>query len=257
MLFRSRGLPVIVMPHGGPAGQSLPDDAESWWREAIASRGYAVFEPNFRGSTGYGRDFERAGWGQWGKLMQTDVSDGLAALAAQGIVDPKRACIVGWSYGGYAALAGATLQSGLYRCAVAGGAVSDLAGMLAYEYDHTGGSRSSAMRYWRASMALKGIDDPAAAAVSPARIANRLQAPLMLIHGHDDTVVPFSQAQEMVDAAHRAGKEVQLVVLPGEDHWLSTGATRTRMLDAMMGFLETNNPPGPATSGGVTAAKAP
>ncbi|MBE7217002.1 MAG: S9 family peptidase [Caulobacteraceae bacterium] len=237
-----RGLPVVVMPHGGPAAVSRPYDGETWWREAIASRGYAVFEPNYRGSTGYGRDFERAGWGQWGKLMQTDVSDGLAALAAQGIVDPKRACIVGWSYGGYAALAGVTLQTGVYRCAVAGGAVSDLAGMLGYEYAHAGGSRSPVMRYWRASMALRGADDPAAAAVSPAHYANRLQVPLMLIHGHDDTVVPFSQAEEMDAAARRAGKPVQLVVLPGEDHWLSSGATRTRMLDAMMGFLEKNDP---------------
>lgn len=240
------GLPVVVMPHGGPAGRDTPHF--DWWAQAIASRGYAVFQPNFRGSTGYGRHFEQAGWGQWGKLMQTDVSDGLHALVARGVVDAKRACIVGWSYGGYATLAGITVQNGLYRCAAAGGAVADLGGMLSYEYDHAGGERSPTMRYWKASMALKGIGDPAGAAVSPARLASRADAPLLLIHGKDDTVVPFSQAQEMLDNMRRAHKPVELVVLPGEDHWLSSGETRTRMLEAMIGFLKAHDRPDEGTS---------
>ena len=103
-------------------------------------------------------------------------------------------------------------------------------------------------RYWRASMALKGQGDAAGAAVSPARHAANVTAPLMIIHGKDDTVVPFSQAQEMLDAMHRAGKPVELKLLPGEDHWLSSGPTRTEMLNAMVGFLEQNNPPDAPTT---------
>lgn len=246
-----RGLPVVVMPHGGPAAHDTP--RFDWWAQAIASRGYAVFQPNFRGSTGYGRAFEEAGWGQWGKRMQTDVSDGLQALVQSGVVDARRACIVGWSYGGYATLAGVALQNGLYRCAVAGGAVSDLGGMLDYERKRSESSEDEVNRYWRTSMALHGADDPAAAAASPAHHADRVDAPLLLIHGRDDTVVPFSQAQEMVDAMHRARKPVELKVLSGEDHWLSGGATRTQMLEAMIAFLERNNPPD--APGAVTATK--
>jgi len=87
---------------------------------------YAVFQPNYRGSSGYGVEFRNAGLGQWGRKMQTDISDGVADLAKKGVIDPKRACIVGASYGGYAALAGVTVQQGLYRCAVSVAGVSDL-----------------------------------------------------------------------------------------------------------------------------------
>jgi len=111
-----KGLPLVVMPHGGLEGYDLP--AFDYWAQAFASRGYAVFQPNFRGSDGYGKAFHRAGFGQWGRKMQTDVSDGVAELARQGLTDSKRVCIVGVSYGGYAALAGVTVQRGLYRCAV-------------------------------------------------------------------------------------------------------------------------------------------
>ena len=110
-----------------------------WWAQAFASQGYAVLQPNFRGSSGYGQKFIDAGHGEWGRKMQTDISDGLAALAKQGMVDPKRACTVGWSYGGYAALAGVTVQQGLYRCAVSDAGVADLAAMINYEGDRSGG----------------------------------------------------------------------------------------------------------------------
>jgi dipeptidyl aminopeptidase/acylaminoacyl peptidase len=246
----ARNLPLVMLPHGGPAGHDTP--RFDWWAQALASRGYAVFQPNFRGSDGFGQKFERAGWGQWGKLMQSDVSDAIPALAASGMVDPRRACIVGWSYGGYATLAGVTVQNGLYRCAVAGGAVSDLNAMLVWEQARHG-KLAGVMRYWKASMALKGVNDPAADAVSPAKVALKTDAPLMLIHGFDDSVVPFSQAEEMREAVTRSGKYVQLVRLDGEDHWLSSGKTRTDMLKAMVGFLERYNP---ATTPVATVASA-
>ncbi|MBI5939509.1 MAG: S9 family peptidase, partial [Caulobacterales bacterium] len=165
----AKGLPVVVLPHGGPEGHSGIDF--DWMAQAYAARGYAVFQPNFRGSRGYGKAFRDAGFGQWGRKMQTDISDGLTALAVAGVVDPRRACIVGWSYGGYAALAGVTVQNGLYRCAVSGAGISDLAMMLAEEARDTGG-RNAATRYWRAFM---GADQPggmaALTALSPARLA--------------------------------------------------------------------------------------
>jgi len=234
-----RNLPFVMLPHGGPAGHETP--GFDWWAQALASRGYAVFQPEFRGSDGFGAAFEHAGWSQWGKKMQTDVSDAIPALAAKGIIDPKRGCIVGWSYGGYATLAGVTLQNGLYRCAAAGGAVSDLGAMLNWEQARNG-KLSPVMRYWHSSMGLSGPGDPAAATISPARMASYDQVPVLLLHGKDDTVVPFEQATEMRDALSRAGKSVELVTLQSTDHWLLEGATRTQMLQAMTSFLAKYNP---------------
>ncbi len=231
-----KGLPLIVLPHGGPGSRDYP--VFDWWAQALASRGYAVLQPNFRGSTGYGADFLAAGHGQWGKLMQTDVSDGVKALAERGVIDPRRVCIMGASYGGYAALAGVTLQQGLYRCAVAVAGVSDLKMMAA---DDLGASASRTQRRaWLAEIGAKTD----LAAVSPAYAAARAEAPVLLIHGRDDTVVPYAQSERMAAQLRAAGKPVELVTLAGEDHWLSIGATRVQMLDAAVAFVEKYNPPG-------------
>ena len=121
----AKNLPVIVMPHGGPIG--VHDEIGfDWWAQAFAAQGYAVFQPNYRGSSGYSVAFQEAGYGEWGKKMLSDIKDGIGALAAKGIIDPKRACIVGGSYGGYAAMAGITVQQGLYKCAEAVAGVSDV-----------------------------------------------------------------------------------------------------------------------------------
>jgi dipeptidyl aminopeptidase/acylaminoacyl peptidase len=234
-------LPLVVLPHGGPAAHDEP--LFDWWAQAIASRGYAVLQPNFRGSTGRGKAFEEAGHGQWGRKMQTDLSDGVRALAAQGIVDPGRVCIAGASYGGYAALAGATIDRGVYRCAISVNGVSDLPRMLSEVVIKGPGSRSSALRYWNRFMGAKGPGDPVLVQLSPARVAHHADIPVLLIHGQDDTVVAFEQSRVMAEALRRAGKPVELVTLPGEDHWLSRGETRVRMLQSLMGFLEKHNPP--------------
>ena len=228
-------LPVIVMPHGGP--EAYDEITFDWWAQAFASRGYAVFQPNFRGSTNRSLAFRRAGYGQWGRKMQTDISDGLAELVKQGIVDPKRACIVGASYGGYAALAGVTLQQGLYRCAVAVAPVSDLSDMYWTDYSASGDNR----------MLQRSLDDflgdhSRFAEVSPRKHAAQADAPILLIHGKDDTRVPFHQSQAMADALKSAHKPVELVVMQGEDHWLSHDATRKQMLDAAMKFVTEYNP---------------
>jgi dipeptidyl aminopeptidase/acylaminoacyl peptidase len=234
-------LPLIVMPHGGPQSRDYP--GFDWWSQAIASRGYVVLQPQYRGSDGFGLEHIRAGYGQWGKLMQTDLSDGVRYLAGQGLIDPKRVCINGWSYGGYAAMAGATLDPGIYRCAVAGAGVSDLPRMMLWV---TGGSRSEnrgAARYWKRNMGANRVGDPALAQVSPAEFASRVTIPLLLIHGKQDTVVPYEQSEIMARAMTRAGKPFEFVTLENEDHHLQDQAERQKMLNATITFLERNNPP--------------
>ena len=236
-----KDLPLVVLPHGGPEGRdTLGFD---WWSQALASRGYAVLQPNFRGSEGFGDKFVEAGYGQWGKLMQTDLSDGVRHLAKQGLIDPKRVCIVGASYGGYAALAGATMDRGVYRCAASVAGPADLRRMLIDNNDRFGSGRNAGLRYWLRFMGADGVKDPDLSAISPAKMADRIDIPVLLIHGKDDTVVPYVQSTIMADAMKKAGKPVELVTLNGEDHWLSRGATRLQMLTSVVGFLEKNNPP--------------
>ncbi len=234
----AKDLPVIVLPHGGPHSH---DEAEfDWWAQAYASRGYAVLQPNFRGSTNRDAAFRRAGYGEWGEKMQTDLSDGLASLAETGMVDANRACIVGASYGGYAALAGVTIQNGLYKCAVAVAPVTDLS--LKTKLDlRESGSRTRKMRS-RVYEAILGSGENFDA-VSPYRLAGRADAPILLIHGRDDTVVEYVHSTKMADALKDAGKPFEFVELKGEDHWLSTGVTRQQMLEASMAFVMRHNPP--------------
>ena len=235
-----RSSPAIVLPHGGPQGRDYY--RFDWWAQALASRGYVVIQPQFRGSGGYGQEFERAGWGQWGRLMQTDVSDALKAMVEKGWVDAGRVCIVGWSYGGYATMAGVTLQNGLYRCAVAGAGVYDLNAMLLWNRDRYGKLQGS-QRYWKTSMALKNESDPAGALVSPAKNAANVTVPVMLIHGRQDTTVPIEQSEEMAAALRAAGKPFEYVVLENETHYLESGSLRTKMLESMIGFVVKHNPP--------------
>ena len=141
--------------------------------------------------------------------------------------------------GGYAALAGVTIDRGVYRCAVSVGGVSDFGDQTAY----SGKYAANAERYWLRFMGAQSMRDPVIAQYSPANFAALADAPVMLIHGLDDTVVPIIQSRKMAKALQAAGKPVELVELPGEDHWLSTGATRLQMLQATVAFLEKNNPP--------------
>lgn len=233
-------LPLVVLPHGGPeAHDSVGFD---WWSQALASRGYAVLQPNFRGSTGYGRAHTEAGHGQWGRKMQTDLSDGVRHLAAEGLIDPERVCIVGASYGGYAALAGMTVDSGVYRCAVSVAGVADLREMV--QWSRRGGERDSGtVRYWNRFMGAEALGDRTLDEVSPSFLAERVQGPILLIHGKDDTVVPIQQSRIMARALERAGKPFELVEMEGEDHWLSRSTTREAMLTATARFVEQHNPP--------------
>jgi len=233
-----KDLPLVVLPHGGPAYA----DAQGfdWWAQALASQGYAVLQPNYRGST-VNPSFMAAGFGEWGRKMQTDLSDGVGFLTKEGIVDPKRVCIVGASYGGYAALAGATLQPEVYRCAVSVAGLSDLGLMLRRTRDRAG--LGIVERYWDRFMGASAPDDPRLAQISPILHVGAVTSPILLIHGTDDTVVPYEQSEVMAKALRRAGKSVDFVTLKHEDHWLSHSATRMQMLAATVAFLRANDPP--------------
>jgi len=232
-----KDLPLIVFPHGGPAVADTLDF--NWWSQALAAQGYAVLQPNFRGSI-LNSNFLEAGYGEWGRKMQTDLSDGVRYLAHQGIIDPKRVCIVGGSYGGYAALAGVTIESGVYRCAVSVAGVSDLRRLRKWTIANRMGSEQ---RYWDRFMGAADQNDPALIAISPIEHVAAVTVPILLIHGRDDTVVPYEQSDVMLSALQRAGKSVTMVTLKHEDHWLSRGDTRLQMLQATVDFLKANNPP--------------
>jgi dipeptidyl aminopeptidase/acylaminoacyl peptidase len=246
-----KNLPLVVMPHGGPWARDYP--GFDYWAQAFASRGYAVFQPNFRSSTGYGQKLYEAGYGEVGRKMQTDISDGVSELTREGIVDPKRACIVGWSYGGYAAQAGVTIQHGLYRCAVSMAGVSDMAKMLKYVDDEEGGPESAGARIWRLFLGVKS-DWGVLRDISPAALAARADAPILLIHGNDDTVVPIAQSDAMEKALQAAGKPVERVTLPGADHWLLREETRVAMIKASVAFVQKYNPADPAPQVVASAA---
>lgn len=232
-----KNLPLVVMPHGGPEAR---DDYEfDYFVQFLATRGYAVLQPQFRGSTGFGDAHRLAGYGQWGGRMQDDVTDGVKALIAKGMVDPKRVCILGGSYGGYAALAGATFTPELYACAVSINGVSDLPAMLGEA--KLGGDESWALNYWRDH--IGSVHDPKVADRSPSRHADKVRAPILLLHGTSDSVVPITQSETMARELTKAGKPVTFVRLDGEDHWLSGGATRTKVLEEVDRFLAQHLPP--------------
>jgi len=235
------GLPLVVLAHGGPASRDKM--GFDWWAQALASRGYAVLQANFRGSTGYGVAFREAGFGEWGRKMQTDLSDGVRWLGSQGLIDPQKVCIVGASYGGYAALAGPTLDRGVYRCAVSVAGVSDLRRMLEQESRDGLRRNNGSVRYWNRFMGADGPGDRSLDARSPARLAAEADAPILLIHGRADSVVPIEQSRLMAQALRAAGKQFEFVELDGEDHWMSRGDTRRRMLVETVRFLEQHNPP--------------
>jgi dipeptidyl aminopeptidase/acylaminoacyl peptidase len=232
-----KDLALVVLPHGGPAAR---DSANfDWWSQALADQGYAVLRPNYRGSE-LNWTFMSAGFGQWGRKMQTDLSDGVRYLAKEGVVDRARVCIMGASYGGYAALAGVSLDPGVYRCAISIAGPSDLKRML-QRAEHPGGNR--VQRYWDRFMGVTDSDDPVLDTISPIKHVGAVNVPVLLIHGRDDAIVPFDQSSLMFEALKRARGNVQLVALKHEDHWLSRSETRLQMLQASIAFLHANNPP--------------
>ena len=236
-----KNLPLVVVPHGGP--ESHDSIGFDWLAQFLASRGYLVFQPNFRGSDGFGYQFRNSGRGKWGREMQNDVSDGVMTLVESGYADPSRVCILGASYGGYSALAGGAFSPDLYQCVIAINPVSDLPVMLRDVRWRTG-HQSWVLSYWHKVIGDSIEDRDKLMSISPARYAESFQAPVLLIHGIDDTVVPIRQSRLMANALDKAGKQVEFVKLKGEDHWLSSSATRRAMLREVELFLAEHLPVG-------------
>jgi dipeptidyl aminopeptidase/acylaminoacyl peptidase len=236
----AHGLPLVVLVHGGP--ESRDTARFDWWSQSLADQGYAVLRSNFRGSAVSSR-FTAAGFGEFGRKMQTDLSDGVRYLVKEGIADPARVCIVGASYGGYAALAGVTLDAGVYRCAVSVAGISDLKAFLRWVNEGHLARNNREQRYWDRFIGVSGPGDPLLEKISPIRRVESVSVPVLLIHGKDDTVVPYDQSDDMYDALRHAGKTVEFVKLKQEDHWLSRGETRLQMLQATVAFLRKHNPP--------------
>jgi dipeptidyl aminopeptidase/acylaminoacyl peptidase len=229
-----KNLPMVVFPHGGPeARDAIGFD---WLGQFMANRGYAVFQPNFRGSTGYGSAFLRAGDGQWGHKMLDDITDGTKKLIVDGIADPKRICIVGASYGGYAALAQATFTPDLYACAVSYAGVFNVQSIFEFDMRATNDNRNiEALERRRFGTSMS--DTSALSAVSPAFHANQVKAPVLLVHSLKDVTVPASQTTEECRALERAGKQVQCIAIEGDDHYLSRSTTRIQLLKLTEQFL--------------------
>lgn len=234
-----KNLPLVAMPHGGP--ESYDQITFDWMAQYLAQKGYAVLQPNFRGSRGFGYEFRNAGRGKWGKEMQDDVSDGVAALVEAGYADPNRVCIIGSSYGGYSALAGGAFSPTLYRCVISISGVSDLPFMLA-EKKNRYGSGHWVVSYWNKIIGDSKTEREKLKSISPINFVDQFQAPVLLIHGEDDTVVPIRQSKLMYKALKKAKKIVEFEELDGEDHWLSTSATRLQTLKAIDKFLDIHNP---------------
>ncbi len=223
----AESLPVVVLPHGGPAAR---DDRSFWFlSQFLASRGYVVFQPNFRGSSGYGKAFEYAGVRQWGGLMQDDVTDGAHWLVAEGIADPDRMCVVGWSYGGYAAAMGAVKTPNLYRCAASINGVLNLPRLIADDKSYVGG------RSWTKHM---GLDDENAKAVSPYHRAEEIVVPMLIVQAMDDTRVHADQGEGMAKRLRRLDKPVDYVEVEFGGHSMTNEAARLAILTALEDFLD-------------------
>jgi dipeptidyl aminopeptidase/acylaminoacyl peptidase len=215
--------PAVVLVHGGPFSRGVV-----WgWRaqsQFLASRGYVVIEPEFRGSRGYGENHHRAGWKQWGRAMQDDVADALKFAVKQGWVDASRVCIMGSSYGGYSTLMGLIRDPDLYRCGVAFAAVSD----LRYLYDFHWADESDEGRRYDLPIVLgdKVKDAAILAAGSAVDQAAKIKVPLLLSHGGRDRRVPIEHAEAMLAALRKAGKDVEWVRYAEEGHGFSFDENR-------------------------------
>jgi dipeptidyl aminopeptidase/acylaminoacyl peptidase len=231
-----KALPLIVMPHGGPFIR------DRWqydgWVQFLANRGYAVLQPNFRGSTGFGKDFVDAASGQFGRKMQDHLDDGVRWLVAQGVVDPKRVCMMGASYGGYAAMWAAARNPDIYRCAISFAGISEVRSMLRFN-----GGGWVARRYYRDWRdRIRGENKSDLEAVSPLSRASRVKVPLLIAHGDDDKIVPIAQSRRMHEALRQAKVDHEFIVYPGEGHGFRKSQNSVDFLKRVETFLAKHNP---------------
>ena len=232
--IKAEKLPVVVNPHGGPWAR------DGWYYnqevQFLANRGYAVFQMNFRGSTGYGKKFWEASFKEWGKKMQDDITDGVEYLKKEGIADPKRIAIYGGSYGGYATLAGVTFTPDLYACAVDYVGVANLFTFM-----------KTIPPYWKPYLDqfYEMVGDPKKdsllmAEASPVLHADRIKAPLFVAAGANDPRVNKAESDQMVNALRNRGIEVEYMVKDNEGHGFLNQDNQFDFYGAMEKFLEKN-----------------
>ena len=193
--------PTIAMPHGGPWVRDTY--GYDRWAQMLANRGYAVFQPNYRGSTDFGKSFWLAGDRKWGHEKQDDIEDGMKALIEKGIADPDRLATFGWSYGGYAAFVAATRDNDLYNCVVSGAGVSDLTRIR-------GGLSGSRF--------LRRFQKPTIAGVSPVDLTDQVSVPMLIVHGDYDQIVPVEHSRRFVEGLEEAGADYQYIEIADMGH---------------------------------------
>ena len=235
-----KNLPLVVLVHGGPyvRGGEWKWSADS---QFLASRGYAVLEPEFRGSRGYGDKHYRAGWRQWGLAMQDDIADGARWAIAQGLVDRKRICIAGASYGGYATLMGLVKDPDLFRCGVSWVGVTDIALLYTGGANYFSDVSQDYIKYGMPALVGDLVKDAAQfKATSPVAQAARIKQPLLMAYGSSDTRVPLYHGKQFMEAVKPVNPNVEYVVYDNEGHGWSLPATRLDFWGRVEKFLQRN-----------------
>ena len=230
-------LPMVLLPHGGPFGIN-----DTWFFDTdaqfLASRGYLVLQVNYRGSGGRGQGFVDAGYGEWGTRIQQDLIDGVKWAEAQHYGDPKRVCVFGASFGGYSAMMTVIRAPGLFKCAIGEAGIYDLAMM----YDKGDiKDRKSGRNYLEQAI---GKDPSELAANSPDKLADKIDVPVLLIHGEADERAPFAQAKAMRAALEAAHKPYEWLTKPNEGHGFYKEENLVDMYNHVQGFLEKSIGPG-------------
>ncbi|HEU0309804.1 MAG TPA: alpha/beta fold hydrolase, partial [Sphingomicrobium sp.] len=214
----AKGRPAVVLPHGGPSDRDVW--SFDWLAQFLAARGYAVIQPNYRGSSGYGQDFQGDNAFRDWKTAMSDISDAGQYLVSQGIADPGKMAILGWSYGGYAALQSTSLEPDRYRAVVAIAPVTDLS-MLKRDSEDFINSRLAREMIGSGNHVRSG---------SPLQNASKIKAPVLLVHGDMDINVSSTHSVKMADALQRAGTPVEFVRHKDLDHYLEDSTARIGML---------------------------
>lgn len=230
--------PLIVFPHGGP--EERDRITYEPLVQLLAVQGYQVFQPNFRGSSGYGKAFADLGRRQWGKAMQWDIEDGVKALLDRGLAQADKACIAGYSYGGYAALMAAVQTPKMYRCVIGMSGVYDLRSMLKWERKKWG-RNSAAMQYWQDHIG-DYADKQSLAEISPRHNIDRINVPILLTHGKRDNTVPVAQSKAMAKSLRAAGKKVLYVPLETATHHIKVFEEAALEYNALLDFLAEHLP---------------